>query len=212
MPAVCGGGSSDRNIGVPTVWLGFFSGMPCLRLTQDLSIFPLLQPSSFTLPLAQPLSFPPRAWSHTIPLPMELLERPFLPMASAPKRGAGTPRKLSRGCAPAPDQPSASATDRGCLSVTITEIVRINNLAGRSFSVSTRGVPRPCRAKSPTAAGKGAALRGGEGFGAALLGGRFTIIFHGKVRMFEPKPQMSSLLVSALPAGQCHTESCLRSP
>lgn len=128
-----------------------------------------------------------------------------------PNVGQG-PRKLSRGCAPAPDQPSASATDRGCLSVTITEIVRINNLAGRSFSVSTRGGPRPCRVNSPTTAGKGATLRGGEGFGAALLGGRFAIVFHGKVRMFEPKPQMSSLLVSALPAGQCHTESCLRSP
>lgn len=102
MPAVCRGGSSDRNIGVPTVWLGFFSGMPCLRLTQDLSIFPLLQPSSFTLPLAQPLSFPPRAWSHTIPLPMEWLERPFLlshvPMASAPKRGAGPQKAEPRLC------------------------------------------------------------------------------------------------------------------
>lgn len=42
----------------------------------------------------------------------------------------------------APDQPSASVAGLGCLNVTITEIIRTNNLAGRSFSVSTPGTLR----------------------------------------------------------------------
>ncbi|KFO57550.1 Phosphoinositide 3-kinase regulatory subunit 6, partial [Corvus brachyrhynchos] len=70
-------------------------------------------------------------------LALALRSTGLLMKAISADEAAGVPRKLSRGCATAPDQPSASVTGRGCLSVTITEIVRINNLAGRSFSVST---------------------------------------------------------------------------
>uniref|UniRef100_A0A8C3URA4 Phosphoinositide-3-kinase regulatory subunit 6 n=1 Tax=Catharus ustulatus TaxID=91951 RepID=A0A8C3URA4_CATUS len=53
-------------------------------------------------------------------------------------------------CAVAPDQPSACVTDLGCLSVTITEIIRTNNLAGRSFSaVANRFKTRNIKIRSP---------------------------------------------------------------
>ncbi|NXB59959.1 PI3R6 kinase, partial [Struthidea cinerea] len=46
--------------------------------------------------------------------------------------------------------PADGAADRGCLSVTITEIVRINNLAGRSFSaVANRFKTRNIKIRSP---------------------------------------------------------------
>ncbi|NWW56903.1 PI3R6 kinase, partial [Ifrita kowaldi] len=46
--------------------------------------------------------------------------------------------------------PADEAADRGCLSVTITEIVRINNLAGRSFSaVANRFKTRNIKIRSP---------------------------------------------------------------
>ncbi|NXY38933.1 PI3R6 kinase, partial [Pomatorhinus ruficollis] len=59
-----------------------------------------------------------------------------------------TYRKVS--CVVAPDQPSASVTGLGCLSVTITEIIRTNNLAGRSFSaVANRLKTRNIKVRSP---------------------------------------------------------------
>ncbi|XP_068888691.1 phosphoinositide 3-kinase regulatory subunit 6 [Aphelocoma coerulescens] len=46
--------------------------------------------------------------------------------------------------------PADEAAERGCLSVTITEIVRINNLAGRSFSaVANRFKTRNIKIRSP---------------------------------------------------------------
>ncbi|NXS83584.1 PI3R6 kinase, partial [Erpornis zantholeuca] len=46
--------------------------------------------------------------------------------------------------------PAEGAADRGCLSVTLTEIVRTNNLAGRSFSaVANRFKTRSMKVRSP---------------------------------------------------------------
>uniref|UniRef100_A0A8C3Y4U0 Phosphoinositide-3-kinase regulatory subunit 6 n=1 Tax=Catharus ustulatus TaxID=91951 RepID=A0A8C3Y4U0_CATUS len=60
------------------------------------------------------------------------------------------PAEEAEGCAVAPDQPSACVTDLGCLSVTITEIIRTNNLAGRSFSaVANRFKTRNIKIRSP---------------------------------------------------------------